>query len=145
MPFCNIPKIKLSENSEKVTNPGNKTIYRIYDNETKKIKADLICLVDETFDENKSLLLFDPAEPWKKTKLAPGTYTMKELMKPIFKDGECVYESPSVLDIKEFSKAETDKLWSEVLRFENPHTYYVDLSEDLWNLRNDLLRKLNKN
>ena len=86
-----IPKIKLSENPEKVTNPGNKTIQRIYDKETGKIIADLICLVDEEFDEKNSLLLFDPIETWKKTHLAPGTYTMRELLVPIFKNGECVY------------------------------------------------------
>ena len=86
-----IPKIKLSENTEKVTNPGNKTIQRIYDKETGKIIADLICLVDEEFDEKNSLLLFDPIETWKKTHLAPGTYTMRELLVPIFKNGKCVY------------------------------------------------------
>ena len=95
-----IPKIKLSENTEKVTNPGNKTIQRIYDKETGKIIADLICLVDEEFDEKNSLLLFDPIETWKKTHLAPGTYTMRELLVPIFKNGECVYESPKVMDIR---------------------------------------------
>ena len=83
-----IPKIKLSENTEKVTNPGNKTIQRIYDKETGKIIADLICLVDEEFDEKNSLLLFDPIETWKKTHLAPGTYTMRELLVPISKNGE---------------------------------------------------------
>ena len=97
-----IPKIKLSENTEKVTNPGNKTIQRIYDKETGKIIADLICLVDEEFDEKNSLLLFDPIETWKKTHLAPGTYTMRELLVPIFKNGECVYESPKVMDIREY-------------------------------------------
>lgn len=84
-----IPKIKLSENSEKVTNPGNKTIYRIYEKASGKIKADLICLVDEKFDENEPLLLFDPLEPWKKTKLQGGSYTMREIMVPIFLKGEC--------------------------------------------------------
>ena len=99
-----IPKIKLSENTEKVTNPGNKTIQRIYDKETGKIIADLICLVDEEFDEKNSLLLFDPIETWKKTHLAPGTYTMRELLVPIFKNGECVYESPKVMDIREYCR-----------------------------------------
>ena len=99
-----IPKIKLSENTEKVTNPGNKTIQRIYDKETGTIIADLICLVDEEFDEKNSLLLFDPIETWKKTHLAPGTYTMRELLVPIFKNGECVYESPKVMDIREYCR-----------------------------------------
>ena len=80
-----IPKIKISENTEKITNPGNKTIYRVYEKETGKIKADLICFADETFDESQDLLLFDPLETWKKTKLAGGTYTMREMLIPIFK------------------------------------------------------------
>ena len=84
-----IPKIKLSENSEKVTNPGNKTVYRIYEKESGKVKADLICLVDEKFDENEPLLLFDPLEPWKKTKLPGGSYIMREIMVPVFKGGKC--------------------------------------------------------
>ncbi len=79
---------------KKITNPGNKTIYRIYSRDSHKIIADLICLVGETYDENNSLLLFDPVATWKKTLLAPGTYTMKEIMVPIFKDGVCVYHSP---------------------------------------------------
>lgn len=88
-----ILKIKISENTEKITNPGNKTIYRIYEKETGKIKADLICFADETFDESQDLLLFDPLETWKKTKLAGGTYTMREMLVPIFKNGECIYTS----------------------------------------------------
>ncbi len=139
-----IPKIKLSENSEKVTNPGNKTIYRIYDNETGKIKADLICLVDETFDETKSLLLFDPSEPWKKTKLAPGTYTMKELMKPIFKDGECVYESPKVMDIRAYCQNDLNTLWDETRRLVNPHRVYVDLSSKLYDIKIELLDQMSQ-
>lgn len=139
-----IPKIKLSENSEKVTNPGNKTIYRIYDKEYGKIKADLICLVDETFDENKSLLLFDPSEPWKKTKLAPGTYTMKELMKPIFQKGECVYTSPRVMDIRAFCQQELDTLWDETRRLVNPHEVYVDLSSKLYDIKIELLEQMSQ-
>lgn len=97
-----IPKIKISENTEKITNPGNKTIYRVYEKETGKIKADLICFADETFDESQDLLLFDPLETWKKTKLAGGTYTMREMLVPIFKNGECIYSSPSVTEIAEY-------------------------------------------
>lgn len=89
-----IPKIKLSENTEKITNPGNKTILRVYEKESGKIKADLICLVDEHYSEDEPLLLFDSHEPWKKTLLAPGKYTLREIMIPIFKGGKCVYESP---------------------------------------------------
>ena len=134
-----IPKIKLSENTEKVTNPGNKTIQRIYDKETGKIIADLICLVDEEFDEKNSLLLFDPIETWKKTHLAPGTYTMRELLVPIFKNGECVYESPKVMDIREYCKKEQATLWDESRRLVNPHEIHVDLSNELWHMKAQLL------
>ena len=134
-----IPKIKLSENTEKVTNPGNKTIQRIYDKETGKIIADLICLVDEEFDEKNSLLLFDPIETWKKTHLAPGTYTMRELLDPIFKNGECVYESPKVMDIREYCKKEQETLWDESRRLVNPHEIHVDLSNELWHMKAQLL------
>ena len=134
-----IPKIKLSENTEKVTNPGNKTIQRISDKETGKIIADLICLVDEEFDEKNSLLLFDPIETWKKTHLAPGTYTMRELLVPIFKNGECVYESPKVMDIREYCKKEQEALWDESRRLVNPHEIHVDLSNELWHMKAQLL------
>ncbi len=139
-----IPKIKLSENSEKVTNPGNKTIYRIYEKDTGKIKADLICLVDEEFSENEPLLLFDPLEPWKKTKLKPGTYTMRELLKPIFVDGECVYESPKVMDIREYCQRELSTLWDETRRLINPQKVYVDLSSKLYDIKIELLDKMSK-
>lgn len=137
-----IPKIKLSENSEKVTNPGNKTIYRIYEKETGKIKADLICLVDDSFDETKDLMLFDPIEPWKKTKLKGGTYTMREMMVPVFKNGECVYESPKVMDIRAYCQDELNTLWPETRRLVNPHKVYVDLSPRLYDIKIDLLDKM---
>lgn len=139
-----IPKIKLSENTEKVTNPGNKTIYRIYEAETGKIKADLICLVDETFDENEPLLLFDPLEPWKKTKLEGGTYRMREMIVPVFKNGECVYESPKVMDIREYCSAELDTLWDETRRLFNPHQVYVDLSKKLYDMKINLLDQMSQ-
>ena len=139
-----IPKIKLSENSEKVTNPGNKTIYRIYDKETGKIKADLICLVDETFSEEEPLLLFDPLEPWKKTKCKPGTYTMRELLKPVFVDGECVYESPEVMDIRDYCLKELSTLWDETRRLINPQKVYVDLSNKLYQIKIALLDQMSE-
>lgn len=139
-----IPKIKLSENTEKVTNPGNKTIYRVYEKESGKIKADLICLVGEVFDENEPLLLFDPVEPWKKTKLAAGTYTLRELLVPIFKNGECVYESPKVMEIREYCSHEKDTLWDETKRFINPHKVYVDLSKKLYDIKIDLLDQMSE-
>jgi nicotinate phosphoribosyltransferase len=137
-----IPKIKLSENSEKVTNPGNKTIYRIYEKETGKIKADLICLVDEVFTEEEPILLFDPSEPWKKTKLPAGTFTLREMMIPVFVDGECVYESPKVMDIRAYCERELDTLWPETRRLVNPHNVYVDLSAKLYDIKIELLDRM---
>lgn len=137
-----IPKIKLSENTEKVTNPGNKTIYRIYEKDSGKIKADLICLVDEKFDENKDLMLFDPLEPWKKTKLKGGSYTMKEILVPVFLKGECVYKSPKVMEIREYCKQELETLWPETRRLVNPHKVYVDLSKKLYDIKIDLLDRM---
>lgn len=134
-----IPKIKLSENAEKITNPGNKTIRRIYDKENGKIIADLICLVDEVYDPDRSLLLFDPIETWKKTHLAPGSYTMRELMIPVFQNGKRVYDSPEVMDIQKYCKQEMSTLWEESLRLEFPHRVHVDLSNELWHMKNQLL------
>ena len=134
-----IPKIKLSENAEKITNPGNKTIRRIYDKENGKIIADLICLVDEVYDPERSLLLFDPIETWKKTHLAPGSYTMRELMIPVFQNGKRVYDSPEVMDIQKYCKQEMSTLWEESLRLEFPHRVHVDLSNELWHMKNQLL------
>lgn len=139
-----IPKIKLSENTEKVTNPGNKTIYRIYEKESGKIKADLICLVDEAFDENEPLLLFDPLEPWKKTKLSGESYTMREIMLPIFINGECCYESPSVMEIRDYCQKELNTLWDETRRLVNPHKVYVDLSKKLYDIKIELLDRMSQ-
>lgn len=139
-----IPKIKLSENTEKVTNPGNKKIYRVYEKETGKIKADLICLEDEIFYESEPLLLFDPAEPWKKTKLSPGTFTLRTLMLPIFENGNCVYTSPSVMDIRAYCMEELATLWDETRRFVNPHKVYVDLSAKLYDIKINLLDQMSQ-
>lgn len=137
-----IPKIKLSENSEKVTNPGDKIIYRIYEKESGKIKADLICLADEVYDEAEELLLFDPAEPWKKTRLAGGTYTIRPILQQIFKNGECCYTSPKVMEIREYCRKELDTLWDETKRLMNPHNVYVDLSRKLYDMKLELLDRL---
>ena len=134
-------KIKLSENAEKNTNPGNKKIYRIYDNDTKKIIADLICLEEETLNTSEELLLFDPLDTWKKTLLPADTYYTKELLVPIFKNGNCVYQSPSVMEIREYCKEEMDTLWEESRRLEYPHRTHVDLSQKLWDLKNNLLNE----
>ncbi|MBQ6544659.1 MAG: nicotinate phosphoribosyltransferase, partial [Lachnospiraceae bacterium] len=120
------PKIKLSENTAKVTNPGNKTIFRIYDKETGKIRADLICLADETFDESQDMVIFDPIETWKKTKIEGGSYTLRELLVPVFKNGSCVYTSPSVMELRDICAKEKATLWDETLRLTNPHQVYVD-------------------
>ena len=134
-----IPKIKLSENAEKITNPGNKTIKRIYNKENGKIIADLICLVEEEFDSSNSLLLFDPIQTWKKTHLAPHSYTIRDLMVPVFLHGECVYTSPAVMDIRDYCQKELETLWDESRRLVNPHKVHVDLSNELWHIKNQLL------
>ena len=139
-----VPKIKLSENQWKITNPGNKAIWRIYEKETGKLKADLIALADETFSEENPLLLFDPVNTWKKTYLKPGTYTLRQLLVPVFINGECVYESPSVSDIRAYCAKELDTLWDETRRFANPHIVYVDLSNQLWHMKNQLLDSYNQ-
>lgn len=137
-----VPKIKLSENTEKITNPGNKTVYRIYEKTNGKLKADLISLVDDVFDESKDLVLFDPQATWKKTHLKGGTYTMKELMVKVFDKGECIYQSPSVMEIREFCKKEQETLWDETRRLVNPHEVYVDLSDRLYAMKTKLLNEM---
>ena len=137
-----IPKIKISENTEKITNPGNKTIYRIYDKATGKIKADLICFVGETYDTDKDLLLFDPIETWKKTKLPGGSYTMREILVPVFRNGECVYQSPSVKEIAQYCRQEKDTLWDETKRLFYPHEVHVDLSQSLYDVKKALLDEM---
>ena len=137
-----IPKIKISENTEKITNPGNKTIYRIYDKETGKLKADLICFAGEEYDTNEDLLLFDPIETWKKTRLLGGTYTMREILVPVFINGECVYNSPSVMEIAAYCKQEKDTLWDETKRLFYPHRIHVDLSQKLYDVKKSLLDQM---
>ena len=136
------PKIKLSENVEKVTNPGNKTFYRVYDKKTGKIKADLICLYDETFDESEDLKLFDPNAPWKKTRLPGGSYTLREMLIPVIKNGKTVYTSPSVMEIREICNHEKDTIWDETKRFVNPQEIYVDLSQKLYDMETALLNEM---
>ena len=137
-----VPKIKVSENVEKVTNPGNKTIYRIYDKQTKKIRADLICLANETFDPEEDMIIFDPMATWKKTKIAGGSYTLRELLVPVFQKGECVYTSPSVMEIRDICQKELNTLWDETRRFVNPQEVYVDLSDKLFKIKSDLLEQM---
>ncbi|MDF2473852.1 MAG: nicotinate phosphoribosyltransferase [Anaerocolumna sp.] len=138
-----VPKIKLSENQWKITNPGNKTIIRVYEKETGKIKADLIAMADEIYTEDSSLKLFDPIATWKKTTLKAGTYTIREMLVPVFIKGECVYTSPSVMEIRAYCQKELDTLWDETRRLVNPHNVYVDLSTPLFNLKHELLDSIN--
>lgn len=139
-----LPKIKLSENPAKITNPGNKTIYRIYDKETGKIRADYITLAEETFDEADDLLLFDPNATWKKTLLTGGTYVMKEILVPVFQNGQCIYESPSVMEIQKYCREQLDTLWEESRRLVNPQEVFVDLSDKLYEMKRELLNQVGR-
>ena len=139
-----MPKIKLSDNPEKVTLPGIKKVYRIYDKETGKMKADLVALDDETFTNDVPLRLFDYRAPWRQMKLKAGEYTLRELLIPVFTDGKCVYKSPEVMEIQAYCKREMDSLWAENKRLDNPHTFPVDLSDKLYNLRKGLIAEFSK-
>ena len=133
------PKIKISENVGKITNPHYKRLYRVYDRKTGKAEADYITVYDETVDENAPLELFDPDATWKRR-----TYTditIRELQVPIFLKGELVYKMPTLPEIQAYCASQVDSLWDEVKRFENPHNYYVDLSQKLWDLRNTMLHE----
>ena len=133
------PKIKVSENVGKITNPHYKKVYRIYDKTTGKAEADYITVWDEVVDESKPLELFDPDATWKRK-----TYTnfiARPLQVPVFKNGELVYKQPSLQEIQAYCAQQVETLWDEVKRFENPHTYYVDLSQRLWDIKQSLLRR----
>lgn len=132
-----IPKIKISENVQKITNPHFKKVYRFYDNTNNKAMADLLCVHDEVIDDTKPIEIFDPDYVWKRQVL--DNYTARELLVPIFVDGKCVYNKPDLKEIKEHCAREVATMWEEVTRFENPHTYYVDLSTKLWNIKHSLL------
>ncbi len=136
------PKIKLSENTEKVTNPGDKTVYRIYNKNNGKIKADLICLADEQFDPDEPMTIFDPIDTWKRTKIRGGDYILRELLVPVFKKGVCVYTSPSVMELQKICKKELDTLWDESRRLVNPQEVYVDLSQKLYDIKKRLLDEM---
>ena len=109
------------------------------------LKADLICFADEVYDTSNDLLLFDPTETWKKTLLKGGTYTMREIMVPVFIHGECVYESPSVMEIAAYCRQEKDTLWDETKRLFNPHRVHVDLSDKLYQVKKSLLDQMSVN
>ena len=135
-----IPKIKISENAAKITLPGVKIPWRLYDRETGKAIADVIALNTEKIDQSEPYEIFDPDHTWKRKVVTD--FIAKKLQVKIFENGRQVYVSPSVKEIAKYRADQVDSLWDEVKRFENPHTYYVDLSEELWNLRHELLNQL---
>ncbi len=133
-----LPKIKISENVGKITNPHFKKLYRFYGNDTGKAIADYLCVHDEVVDDSKDMDIFDPENTWK-TKTVYN-FTAKELQVPIFQNGKLVYQCPSLQEIRNYCMEQVDTLWDEVKRFDNPHTYYVDLSQKLWDIKYDLLK-----
>ena len=137
-----IPKIKISENVGKITNPHFKKLYRFFGNDTGKAIADYLCVHDETVDDSHDLEIFDPEATWKRKTVY--NFTAKELMVPIFKNGELVYKLPSLAEIQRYCAEQVDTLWDEVRRFDNPHNYYVDLSQKLWDIKYKLLRENNR-
>ena len=136
-----VPKIKLSENAAKITNPHYKKLYRIYDKENGKAIADLMTVYDEIIDESKPLEIFDPDYTWKRKTLT--NYKAIELQKPVFLNGKCVYPRYTTDEIRDYCAAQLELQWDEVKRFENPHNYYVDLSQKLWDVKHELLKKNN--
>lgn len=134
-----VPKIKVSENVEKITTPGSKQVYRLYDRDTGKALADVVTLANEKIDDTKPYEIFHPIHTWKRKTLT--NFTSRRLLVPIFKGGRCIYQSPDIHTIREYCQQQVDTLWEEVRRFENPHEYYVDLSYDLWKIKNELLSK----
>lgn len=138
-----IPRIKVSENVAKITNPGFKKVWRLFDRENGKALADVITLHDEIIDDTQPYEIFDPEHIWKRKTIT--NFRAVQLQQPIFKAGECVYTSPSVEEIRAYCKEQLDTMWDEVLRFENPHAYYVDLSQPLWDEKHMLLLKYGLN
>ena len=133
------PKIKISENTGKITNPHFKKLYRFYGNDTGKAIADYLCVWDETVDDSKNIRIFDPEATWKEKEVY--NFTARELQVPIFRNGKLVYQLPTLDEIRDYCRQQVDTLWDEVKRFDNPHTYYVDLSQRLWDIKYDLLKK----
>lgn len=134
-----VPKMKISENVEKITNPGFKHVYRLYEKESNKAIADVITMEGETIPEQDGYEIFDPNAIWKKKTLK--NFYVRSLLVQLFDKGECVYESPSLDEIRQYCKDQIETLWEETLRFENPQTYYVDLSKKLWSIKQDILRR----
>ena len=137
-----VPKIKISENVAKITTPYFKKVYRLFSKETGMALADVLTTYDEKINDDEPYEIFDPGNTWKRKTIS--NFETRELLVPIFKNGECVYDLPSLGEIKEYCKAETDKIWDEVKRFENPHEYYVDMSQKLWDIRYKMLSENSK-
>lgn len=138
-----IPKLKISENVGKITTPGFKQVYRLFDRNTNKAVADIITLHDEVIDDSKNYTIFHPFYTWKKKTIR--NFVAKKLLVPIFEKGNLVYDSPDVHAIKEYCEEQVGNLWEEVKRFEKPHEYIVDLSQDLWEIKDNLLKKHSRN
>jgi nicotinate phosphoribosyltransferase len=134
-----IPKIKISENVAKITNPSFKKVFRLFDRRNNKAIADVITCADEVIDDSKPYEIFDPEHTWKRKTVTD--FYAKELQVRVFDKGKCVYESVDLERIRNYCREQVDTLWEEVLRFENPHRYYVDLSEKLWTIKDDMLKK----
>lgn len=132
-----IPKIKVSENPEKIINPHFKKVYRLYDNESHEAIADVLAVYNEELRSDEPIRLFDPGATWKRKTVR--NFTAKQMLVPIFKNGELVYQLPSLPEIQAYCQEQVAHLWDEVKRFDNPHIYYVDLSDELWNIKEDLL------
>ena len=132
-----IPKIKVSENPEKIINPHFKKVYRLYDNESGESIADVLTVYNENLSSDEPVRLFDPSATWKRKTVR--NFTAKEMLVPVFRNGELVYQLPTLKEIQDYCKEQVDLLWDEVKRFDNPHVYYVDLSDELWNIKEDLL------
>ena len=137
-----VPKIKISENVEKITNPHHKKLYRFYAKDTGKAIADYLTVYDEVVDDSKDMTIFDPDATWKTKRVY--NFTARELQVPVFKDGKLVYKLPSLEEIRAYCLAQVDTLWDEVKRFDNPQTYFVDLSQKLWDIKYSLLKSNGK-
>lgn len=137
-----VPKIKISENAAKITTPDFKQVYRLYDNETGKAIADVMTLHDEEIDSSKPYVIFDPVHTWKKKTVTD--FTSRKLLVKIFENGKQITKLPELSQIRKYCKEQVETIWDEVKRFENPHTYYVDLSQKLWDVKHSLLEKYSK-
>lgn len=136
-----VPKIKISENTDKITNPGYKKVYRLFDKETNKAIADLIASYDEIINPLEDITIYHQSNIWKNKTIEAGTYEYEELQVPIFKDGQLVYPLPTINEIRQYAAMQAEKMWDEIFRLEYPHIYYVDLTKKLLDQKIELLEK----